>query len=88
MAGRKSLHFTFHAEVEFWLYIHDEGEEFFLHYDYWPSVPPIHHVRRPERSLDFVVTKRLEMASDGCKEENYFYFGNSFLKKIKYVERN
>jgi hypothetical protein len=72
------LLFTFYAEVEFWLYIHDEGEEFFLHYDYWPSVPPIKHVKQPEVSIDIVVTKTLEIEDEGCKDENYSYFGNWF----------
>ena len=44
--------------IEFWLYIHGEREEFFLHYDYWPSVPKIHHIRKPEVSTDFVIKSR------------------------------
>jgi len=66
-------------EDEFWLYIHGDGEEFYLHYDYWPSVPSMHYVKRHEVFLDVVVTKKIEIRDDesGClEEENYSYFGN------------
>ena len=63
--------------MEFWLYIHGEGEEFFLHYDYWPSVPKIHHVRFPEVSTDFVIKKSTEISDENCYwAKEYSYFGN------------
>ena len=77
------------GEIEFWLYIHGEGEEFYLHYDFWPSVPKIHHVRRPEASTDFVIKKSTEISDGNCyPAKEYSYFGNCNIKSsindIKY----
>ena len=63
---------TFRADVEIRLYIHDAGEEFFLHYDFWPNAA---HIVRDEIT-DMAVTKKLEIAEEDCRKENYSYFGN------------
>ena len=69
----------FVKDDEFWIYFHDVGEEFFLHYDYWPSVPPFNHVKQQEMMLDVGVRKEMDISDDGCTtEEKYSYFG-SFL---------
>ena len=75
MKSRESIELLLVAEVEFWLYIHGEGEEFFLHYDFWPSVPRIHHVRKPEVSLDLVIKKTTEIMDENCISKEYSYFG-------------
>ena len=69
--------FEFVQDVEFWIYFHGEGEEYFLHYDYWTSVPPFYHVKREEVMIDIVVTKEIEISDDGCIEkEKYSYLGS------------
>ena len=65
----------FVGDVEFWLYVHGPGEEFYLHYDYWPTVPKIHHARRPEINLDLVVKKMTEISEDNCISDFDSYFG-------------
>ena len=75
MAAREILFLTSLPNIEFWIYLHDEGEEYYLHYDFWPTVPPIYHVRKPEAQLDLVIKKELEISSDGCKNGEYSYFG-------------
>ena len=64
------------GETEFWLYIHDVGEEFFLHYDFWPIVPRIYQTRKHEVSLDMVIEKRTEIGDDNCVTKEYSHFGN------------
>ena len=75
MKSRENLELLLVGEVEFWLYIHGEGEEFFLHYDFWPSVPRIHHVRKPTVSLDLVIKKTTEIIANDCISKEYSYFG-------------
>ena len=59
------------------MYFHDEGEEFFLHYDLWPHVPSFYYVKREVVMVDIVVTKEIEISDDGCRaEEKYSYFGS------------
>ena len=59
------------------MHFHGEGEEFYLHYDYWPYVHPVHHVSRHEKMVDFLVGKEVLMNSnEACKNENYSYLGN------------
>ena len=74
-------------DKDFWIYFHDEGEEYFLHYDFWPNVPPFYHVRGKDMMIDFGVRKELEVSNDGCKSEvNYSYTGNSFTHKFSMTE--
>ena len=63
-------------DVEFWIYFHNEGEEFFLHYDYWPHVPPVHHIKRNDKIVDIIVRKELSMIYEGCTNEKHSYMGN------------
>ena len=63
---------------EFWIYVHDKGEEYYLHYDFWPIVPFIHRSVTNEYFSDIVVRKELEIFDsddDNCSEEVYDYFG-------------
>ena len=66
---------------EFWIYVHDRGEEYYLHYDFWPTVPFIHRSVIDEYFSDIVVRKELEIHQENCKEETYDYFG----KYINYL---
>ena len=56
------------------MYVHEEGEEFYLHYDFWPNVPFIHHSQEDEFFSDMVVRKELEVQQEGCKDGAYNYF--------------
>jgi hypothetical protein len=67
-----------YTENEFWIYIHDEGEQFYLHYDYWPYVPPTHLVTREDSFVDTVIRKKLDVSSENCREGVYSYFGTLF----------
>ena len=62
-------------EAEFWIYIHDEGAEYFLHYDYWPRIPAMHLVKSDELHLDLMVRKNSEQSDENCVFGNYSYFG-------------
>ena len=44
---------------EIWLYLHARGEEYFLHYDYWPYVPFTHHFKDTEYWVDINVRKKV-----------------------------
>ena len=44
---------------KFWLFLHEKGEEYFLHYDYWPYVPFNHHSQESEYFLDINVRKEV-----------------------------
>jgi hypothetical protein len=64
------------------MYVHDKGEEFYLHYDFWPKVPFIHHTQEEEYFADIVVRKELEIQQEGCKDGNYNYFSKYLFGKI------
>ena len=82
--SREILTLVLIGRVEFWLYIHGEGEEYFFHYDYWPYVPDIHHVRTPEVNLDIVVKKTTEISEEDCNdEEDYSYFGMQMFRMFE-----
>ena len=59
------------------MYVHDKGDEFYLHYDFWPKVPFIHHSQENEYFADIVVRKELEVQNEECQNGNYNYFGES-----------
>ena len=80
VVAREVLYLTSLPNVEFWIYLHDKGEEYYLHYDLWPTVPPIYHVRKPEALLDLVIKKELKISSDDCKDGDYSYFGMYLYK--------
>ena len=73
------LRLTVHKDAEFWLYVHDTGEEYYLHYDFWPKVPFIYKTKSQEINMDIVVRKQLERANENCKEQPYSYFGKIVL---------
>ena len=57
------------------MYLHDKGEQFYLHYDLWPTVPFIHHSKPDEKFLDIVIEKQLQLHYENCNEETFRYFG-------------
>ena len=62
------MSFYLYEDVEVGVYFHDEGEEYFLHYDYWPSmVPPRHHIGKQEQMLEILVTKEVTISDEDCK---------------------
>ena len=67
------------------MYVHDKGEEFYLHYDFWPKVPFIHHSQEEEYFADMVVRKELEVRQEGCKDGAYNYFGEYLIGKTFYT---
>ena len=64
--------------------MHDRGEEYYLHYDFWPSVPYIHHVKHKEYFTDLVVEKELEVQNEDCEKIEYDYFGR-YLNCVRFV---
>ena len=66
------------------MYVHDKGEEYYLHYDFWPKVPFIHHSQEDEYFADIVVRKALEVQNEECKDETYDYFREYLTRKIFY----
>ena len=60
---------------KFWSYIHDEGEEFFLNYNYWPGVTRSHLVRRAEVGVELVIKKTTDISDKNCVSKEYSYFG-------------
>ena len=61
------------------LYLHDKGEEYYLHYDFWPIVPFVYELKQKEAFADIVVRKELEVQNENCQDENYNYFGNYYF---------
>ena len=61
--------------------MHDKGEQYYLHYDFWPNVPYIHESKPKEYSMDMVITKELEIEAEidgSCMDGSYNYFGEFF----------
>ena len=75
VVARKGITLVFKEGSEFWIYVHDKGEEYYLHYDFWPNVPFIHYSIKKEYFSDIVVKKELEVQNENCNEETYDYFG-------------
>ena len=64
------------SKIEFWIYIHDLGEEYFLHHDFWPTTPRKYHVKDADVIIDVMVQKEIKNAYENCeKNEDYSYFG-------------
>ena len=59
------------------LLVHNTGEEFFLHYDYWSNIPFTYKSSGDTFWEEFGVQKQLQIKSseDVCMEQNYDYFG-------------
>ena len=63
------------------MYFHDDGEQYYLHQDSWPKVPPIKHVRKIDSSIDTVVRKELTISNQACQEYISSYFGKHYSYK-------
>ena len=99
MVARKGITLVFKEDSEFWIYVHDKGEEYYLHYDFWPNVPFIHYSAKEEYFSDIVVKKELEIQNEKCEKDSYDYFGKyencvscfivcvSIIKKRKRTEK-
>ena len=44
----KGVTIRVNSESEFLMYLHDKGEEYYLHYDFWPNVPYTHHAKKED----------------------------------------
>ena len=75
----KGVVINFNTEIDVLLYLHDKGEEYYLHYDFWPIVPFVHEFKQKEAFADIVVRKELEVQNENCHDETYDYFGNYIL---------
>ena len=64
---------------EFLLYIHGKGEEYFLHYEYWPMAPYIYHSKNQEYWEDIAIEKELYIKNQDCKGGSHVYFSKLFL---------
>ena len=68
------------GNIEFWIYIHDIGEEYFLHHDAWPDIPIKYHVKKEDRAIDIVVEKEIRKTDKNCNlDEHYSYFGTYYM---------
>ena len=47
-------------ETELLIYIHDEREEYFLHYDHWPNAPVIHQIDPADDLTNIMVQKKID----------------------------
>ena len=72
-------------EEEFWLYIHDEGEEFFLTYNYWPVVPRSHLIRRSVLGVEVVIKKTIDTSDNNCVSKENSYFGTWIMLDLVYI---
>ena len=79
------LNLRLHVEPHVWLYVHDKGEEYYLHYDYWPHVPYIHHSKPQEVSMDLIIEKNIEISNKACNDGSYNYFGKCVFQIFRYV---
>ena len=75
----KGVTIRVNSESEFLMYLHDKGEEYYLHYDFWPNVPYTHHAKKEEFFTDMVVKKELEVLTENCEPTNYGYFGKLLI---------
>ena len=88
VAAREQLQLWVGGDVEFWLYFHDHGEQYYLHEDYWPKVPPRKIVRKGDSSIDVIIRKELTISGNACKQmDDYFYFGKILLNLIIFYWR-
>ena len=63
-------------DIDIWIYIHEVGEEYFLHFDYWPTIPIKHYVRPEDTSTDIMAQKEIKSIEENCNhDEEYSYFG-------------
>ena len=84
VTARKGVTIQANYDSEFFVYVHDRGEEYYLHYDFWPSVPYIHHVKHKEYFTDLVVEKELEVQNENCEQRKHDYFG-AYFNRISFV---
>ena len=75
----KGVTIRVNSESEFLMYLHDKGEEYYLHYDFWPNVPYTHQAKKEEFFTDMVVKKELEVLTENCEPTNYGYFGKLLI---------
>ena len=75
----KGVTIRVNSESEFLMYLHDKGEEYYLHYDFWPNVPYTHHAKKEEFFTDMVVKKELEVLTENCEQTDYGYFSKLLI---------
>ena len=72
----QSIAIIFDTANEFYVYVHDKGEEFYLHYDFWPKVPFIYHFKETDVFGDLFVRKEDELhLNEYCEEGTINYYG-------------
>ena len=59
IAAREPVKIVLNETNKFLLYLHERGEEYFLHYDYWPYVPFTHRSKETEYFIDINVRKEV-----------------------------
>ena len=79
------LNLRVHVESNFWLYVHDKGEQYYLHYDYWPHVPYIHHSKPEDVSMDIIIEKNIDISNKDCNDGSYNYFGKCVFEIFRYL---
>ena len=81
VTAKQHLIMVLKEDSELMVTAHDKGEEHFVHYELWPSIPQIHQVKLDDFVVD-VTFEKLTNRKDGmrkgwerCKPEPYSYFG-------------
>ena len=73
-------------DADFLVYVHDKGEEYFMHHEVWPTIPPIHRVRKDDFAVDYTFQKLTNQKGTlECKHEPYNYFGTYLPYLSKYA---
>ena len=67
-------------DADTYFYVHDKGEQYFLHYDWWPELPFIYHVPPNTYSgVEFIIKKEIEMKDEHCDEESTVKYHNFMI---------
>ena len=73
------------------VYVHAKGEQYYLHYNWWPEMPFSYHVT-PEDfiELELILKKEIELKEVGCDRTSHAkYFGKQkYLFKLPQDAQN
>ena len=75
MVAKEGIIIVVRENAKFLIYVHDHGEEYFMHYDIWPGIPSVHQVQEEVHSIEIDVKKEVEVASNNCIDGAYSYYG-------------
>ena len=54
--------------ADIWIYLLEPGDEFFLHFDYWPDpMPSVFRIKDNIKSQDVAIKKQETHVNNACK---------------------